>query len=287
MSITIKHLDGPLTGETKEFGDGTATILIGRQAGCQIVYPAEYTVIGKTHCQLERQVSGDYCVRLLGDHYVEIDGIPADNLARVPNGSTLRLGERKTGPSFKAEIQKGKAELPDTGEQTTVKSWREQIAETSVLAVGGLSVHFCCRGRWRLFPVRTTSLEEQIASANAAASKLAQQQFAQATTDTLLAADLSRRQGRRRQAQGRGNGVGLCPRQPAAEPKVLLATNAHVTEAIKGHEKEFYLIAPDGKRIDIASVKSHQGYLDFGDYKKKLGINPLWQFHAARPDQRI
>ena len=189
MSITIKHLDGPLKGETNEFGDGVATILIGRQADCQIVYPAEYTIIGKTHCQLERQVSGDYCLRLLGEHYVEIDGSPADNLARVPNGATLRLGDHKAGPSFKAEIEKGKAELPDTGQQTKVKSWREQMTETRGLAFAGsgaLAVLLLAFVGY--FLLRTTSLEQQIASANAAASELAQQQFSQATKDKLLAA---------------------------------------------------------------------------------------------------
>jgi hypothetical protein len=275
MSITIKHVDGPLQGETNEFGDGVGTILIGRQADCQIVYPAEYTVIGKTHCQLERQVSGDYCVRLLGDHYVEIDGSPADNLARVPNGSMLRLGERKIGPSFKAEIDKGKAELPDTGQQTKVKSWREQMAETKVLLA---ILVLILAGSIGYFMLRTTSLEQQIASANAAASELARQQFTEAIKDKLLAAVylVAKDEGGKPKAQG--TAWAFIPDPSAAEPKVLLATNAHVTEAIKGHEKEFYLIAPDGKRIDIASVKSHQGYLDFGDYKKKLGTNRYGNF---------
>ena len=34
MSITIQHRDGPLKGtEDQSFGDGTKTILIGRQIG--------------------------------------------------------------------------------------------------------------------------------------------------------------------------------------------------------------------------------------------------------------
>ncbi len=50
-----------------------------------------------------------------------------------------------------------------------------------------------------------------------------------------------------------------------------LATNAHVTEAIKGHEKEFVLIAPNGERIAIERVESHPGYLAFKAYKATQG----------------
>ena len=50
-----------------------------------------------------------------------------------------------------------------------------------------------------------------------------------------------------------------------------LATNAHVTEAIKGHEKEFLLIAPNGERIAIDRVESHPGYLAFKAYKATQG----------------
>lgn len=279
MSITIKHLDGPLKGETNEFGDGVATILIGRQADCQIVYPAEYTIIGKTHCQLERQVSGDYCLRLLGEHYVEIDGSPADNLARVPNGATLRLGDHKAGPSFKAEIEKGKAELPDTGQQTKVKSWREQMAETRGLAFAGsgaLAVLLLAFVGY--FLLRTTSLEQQIANANAAASELAQQQFSQATKDKLLSAVYLVAKDEDGKPRAEGTAWAFIADKSAAEPKVLFATNAHVTEAIKGHEHEFYLIAPDGKRIDIAGVVSHPGYLAFGKYKTTLGTTRWGNF---------
>jgi|RifCSP13_1_1023834.scaffolds.fasta_scaffold29060_2 uncharacterized protein YukE len=278
MSITIKHLDGPLKGE-KDFDDNTSTILVGRQAGCQVVYPAEYVVIGKTHCQIERQISGDYCVKPLGGHYVEIDGVPVDKSAWVPNGSILRLGDEKAGPSFKAEIEQEESELPKTGLQTIAKSWREMLAETRVLAGGGLGVlAILLTGSVAYFLLRTTSLEEEIASANAVASDIAKQQFSEATKAKLLNAVYLVAKDEDGKPKAEGTAWAFLPDKLAANPKVLLATNAHVTEAIKGHENQFFLIAPNGKRIDIGSVTSHPGYLAFGKYKTTLGTTRWGNF---------
>ena len=61
MSITIKHIEGNLAeGQPKEqtFGDSVDTITFGRERDCQVVYAPEYTVVGKRHCQLVRQVTG-------------------------------------------------------------------------------------------------------------------------------------------------------------------------------------------------------------------------------------
>ena len=117
MSITIKHIEGNLAeGQPKEqtFGDSVDTITFGRERDCQVVYAPEYTVVGKRHCQLVRQVTGDYRVNLLGQRYVEINGVPADNNTVVPDGAVVRLGDPKDGPSFKVEIAKQAADLPDT-----------------------------------------------------------------------------------------------------------------------------------------------------------------------------
>jgi len=51
-----------------------------------------------------------------------------------------------------------------------------------------------------------------------------------------------------------------------------LATNAHVTQAIKGREAEFFLVAPNGDKIEIAGVVSHPGYLAFKSYKTTQGV---------------
>ena len=278
MSITIKHLDGPLKGETTEFADGVGTILIGRQAGCQIVYPAEYTVVGKTHCQLERQISGDYCVRLLGDHFVEIDGVPADNLARVPNGSTLRLGDRKTGPSFKAEIVKAKAELPDTGQQTQVKSWRQQIGEMKVLVGRLLAVLLLAFVGY--FLLRTATLEEQIASANETASELARQQFTQATKDKLLAAVylVAKDEDGKPRAEGTAwafRARTKCSRPTPMSPRRSRATKRSTISSLRTANAS---TSPASPRIRATCVRHIQD---------DARHDALGQLHATRSDQRI
>jgi hypothetical protein len=50
-----------------------------------------------------------------------------------------------------------------------------------------------------------------------------------------------------------------------------LATNAHVAEKIKGHERDYALIGPHGDRIDIKEAKPHPGYLEFVSYKERQG----------------
>src|SRR5262245_36198432 len=133
MSITIKHREGNLAeGQSKEqtFGDSVDTITFGRERDCQVVYAPEYTVVGKRHFQLQRQVTGDYRVNLLGQRYVEINGVPADNNAPVPNRAVFRLGDKKNGPSFEVRIDKAAAELPPTAPQTPVKTWRDMLMKT-------------------------------------------------------------------------------------------------------------------------------------------------------------
>jgi V8-like Glu-specific endopeptidase len=274
MSITIKHLTGNLAeGQPKEqtFGDSVDTITFGRERDCQIVYAPEYTVVGKRHCQLLRQVTGDYRVNLLGQRYVEINGVPADNSSVVPNGATVRLGDPKDGPSFKVEIAKQAADLPDTRPQPKVKSWRESMTETRRLGTVAASVlALVIAGSITYFMLRTTSLEDQIAQANAAASARAQKEFSEATLARLEAAVYLVAKQEDQSEEAEGTAWAFAPN--------LLATNAHVTQAILGHEDEFFLVGPDGTHIKIKKVVSHPGYLAFGKYKTTQGTTRYGNF---------
>jgi Trypsin-like peptidase domain len=179
----------------------------------------------------------------------------------------LRLGDPKEGPSFRAEIEKTKGALPDTRPQPKVKTWRSMVAETRRHAVYGISLlAVLLAASVAYFALRTTSIEQQIAAANAAATKLAQEQFSKAVTKRLLGAVylVVKREG----------GVPRAEATAWAFAPTKLATNAHVTEAIKGTSPgTFYLIGPNGERIDIdpAKVKSHPGYMAFGSTKHGTG----------------
>jgi hypothetical protein len=274
MSITIRHIEGSLAeGQPKEqtFGDSVDTITFGRERDCQVVYAPEYTVVGKRHCQLVRQVTGDYRVNLLGQRYVEINGVPADNNTVVPDGAVVRLGDPKDGPSFKVEIAKQAADLPDTRPQPKVKSWRDSMTETRRLgAIAASLLVLLLAGSITYFMLRTTNLEDQIAAANAAASARAQKEFSEATLARLEAAVYLVAKEEDQSEEAEGTAWAFAPN--------LLATNAHVTQAIMGHEDEFFLVAPDGTHIKIKKVTSHPGYLAFGKYKTTQGTTRYGNF---------
>src|SRR5262245_34930595 len=127
MSITIKHLDGPLAGQMQTFDDTVNGIVFGRdREAAQVVYPPEYDVVGRKHFALNRNLAGDYSVELFGSRYVDVDGMPVDSGALVKYGHTSRLG-RKDGPSFKVEILAPTAKgLPVTAQQGTMLTAAER-----------------------------------------------------------------------------------------------------------------------------------------------------------------
>src|SRR5690606_40860181 len=88
-----------------------------------------------------------------------------------------------------------------------------------------------------------TNLTEEIALARAEAAERAEKEFRQADLETLQDAVylLARNDG--------GVAEAACTAWAFAPGK--LATNAHVTEAIKGRESEVFLVAPDGEKIEI------------------------------------
>ena len=102
MSITIKHLDGPLKGDPTKgevsFGDETRSILIGRAAEAEISYPEECIAVDGEHLRLNREADGSYTIELPGSCDVEIDGKPAETGDPVTSGSVITVGEG--GPRF-------------------------------------------------------------------------------------------------------------------------------------------------------------------------------------------
>ncbi len=284
MSITIKHLDGNLAeGQPKEqtFGDSVDTITFGRERDCQIVYAPEYTVVGKRHCQLVRQVTGDYRVNLLGQRYVEVNGVPADNNTVVPNGAVLRLGDPKDGPSFKVEIAK----------QVGRSAGHAPAAQGQIVAGiddrdagGSVPSRPACwcsliAGSITYFMLRTTSLEDQIAEANAAASARAQKEFSEATLARLEAAVYLVAKQEDQSEEAEGTAWAFAPN--------LLATNAHVTQAILGHEDEFFLVASRRHAYQDQESRLASGLSRLRQVQDDARDDALRQFHPARPDQRI
>ena len=106
MSITIKHLDGPLKGDPTKgevsFGDETSSILIGRAAEAEISYPEECIAVDGEHLRLNRDADGGYTIELPGSCDVAIDGKPAETGDPVTSGSVVTVGEG--GPRFDVRL---------------------------------------------------------------------------------------------------------------------------------------------------------------------------------------
>ncbi|MGH6832400.1 MAG: hypothetical protein ACRECM_05170, partial [Methyloceanibacter sp.] len=103
--VTIKHLEGPLKGQHQYFPDGVETIVFGRPPEkTDISYPPNYTKVGRLHFSLKRKDLGNYCVELTPKHYVEIDGVEAENGGVVRSGDIFKLGNEE-GPSFSVAIE--------------------------------------------------------------------------------------------------------------------------------------------------------------------------------------
>ena len=117
---------------------------------------------------------------------------------------------------------------------------------------------------------KNRKLEEQIATTNAAASESSKGKFSTATLARLKAAVY---------LIAKDDGGKPLPEATAwAFAPNRLATNAHVTKAIKDHENEFFLVAPDGSHIKIKKAISHPGYSEFEAYKQTLGTTRYGKF---------
>jgi len=100
MSITIKHLEGPLKDKLgqQSFDDAKRTILVGRSGTADIAYPEECIAVDQEHFTLNRDDGGEYRIGLPGSCDVEIDGRPAEDGEPVTSGSVITVGTG--GPSF-------------------------------------------------------------------------------------------------------------------------------------------------------------------------------------------
>ncbi len=101
MPIRIHIEDGPTAGEVHTFEDAVESVVIGRNpAQCQVVLPAEMTVVGREHMALRRQL-GRYRLVLNGSNAVFVNGKPAIDGQELPAVSELQLG--KDGPVLHIE----------------------------------------------------------------------------------------------------------------------------------------------------------------------------------------
>ena len=122
MAIRITNILGPMQKQAHLF-TSEKLIAIGRDpAECQIIYPSDFTTIGRKHLVLEED-AGRYEIRVNTKNPVYLDGILAEDDMELPDTCTIALG-KQDGPSFKVERVENE-ELPKTidyGSQSEIHS---------------------------------------------------------------------------------------------------------------------------------------------------------------------
>jgi len=276
--VIIKHIDGPLAGRQQYFPSGVETITFGRpEEETDISYPEDYTKVGRLHFSLKRTKQGDYCVELTPRHYVEIDGVEADNGVLVHSGSTIRLfGEE--GPSFAVTIAKpqkagmvteeNKVQTPVRQEVRQTKKEVEKTKRWGAYGLGALAAALVVLVGFNAVrdfqhQQNIAKLTRDLAAADAKVSELAEDTIPDSAQKALQAAVylVARKED--------GGEVGKATAW--AFDSDQLATNAHVAKEIKGHERDYILISPNGDRIEIKKAEPHPGYFAFQDYKTRQG----------------
>jgi len=108
LGVTIWKGPGPahvdrVVSTSLVFDPGKETIVFGRDQACDIVFGPEHRAVGRKHCQLLLQPSGDYRIETFGERAVEINDAPAHTGTIVPDGARIRLGG-KVGPTVLVKI---------------------------------------------------------------------------------------------------------------------------------------------------------------------------------------
>lgn len=249
------------------FEPGKETIVFGRETTSDVVFGPEHRAVGRKHCQLMRQPTGDYKIEIFGERAVEVDGAPARTGETVADGAKLRFGGAQ-GPVVAARIAKaaiGAADLEQTLVQpkfeTTGQSIKRMrriqasVAAGLVVVAAGVAAYFI------LAEQRFASMNEVVAQVSADVQK---EMVNHEAIETLKAAAYAVIQ---RDRQGREVLQGTAwPVAPG-----ILATNAHVANLLKGNGGELLVRRPgsepggDGD-FKVTDAVIHDGYSLFSKF---------------------
>lgn len=289
-TVRITHLSGGLKGKTQDFSGETRSIMFGREAGPDgVTFPPAEKIVGRKHFSLDNK-SGGFTVTLIGsNHYVEVDGHPAEPGVPIKSGSVFRLGDT-SGPTFRVDLEEAAA-VDDDANRTkenkvrasafdVVGGLRKRLAIASVAAV----VLFACIGGalWYII-AKERSLDEQFADLQ----ERAKQTFRTADIDRLKsAAYLVVMQDPGAVGAGDKQGTAIGTAWPVA--KGLFATNAHVALSLNlTGGKKFRVRAPgatEGGYL-ITATRVHPDYDPFFKFleERKLGAFSASEFNPFNP----
>ncbi|MCB1502795.1 MAG: trypsin-like peptidase domain-containing protein [Bauldia sp.] len=269
--VTIWKGPGPADPAAKGapivFEAGKDAIVFGRETTSDVVFGPEHRAVGRKHCQLLRQPTGDYKIEIFGERAVEVNGAPARTGESVADGAKLRFGGAQ-GPTVLARIAKaggGDADLEQTLIQpkfeTTGQSIKRMRRIQAAVAAGLVVVAAGVAGYFVFSEQRFASMGEVVAAVSADVQKeMVNQDF----IDQLKAAAYAVIQ---RDRQGREVLQGTAwPVAPG-----ILATNAHVANLLKGNGGELIVRRPgsepggDGD-FKVIDARIHDGYSLFSKF---------------------
>jgi hypothetical protein len=270
--LVIRHRTGPLAGNRQELDGRNDRIVFGRDAEvCNVVFPAEETLVSRRHFALERKLSGAWTVALFGDPFVAINGEPAENGREVHAGDVIELGKRG-GPSFEVtgiddaltsklaptQMQE-KAADPRT-EARRARRWALAGVALAVIAGGGAGL------AWLVSSQQSTRLDRAVAELADRQTRAASESISAATRERLLAASYVVLI---RYASGHERATGTA--SPIAPN--LLATNAHIVELAeelgKGDKLFVRAPGPGGQSYEVVEAKKHPGYTAFSKFLRE------------------
>ena len=247
--------------EAKAFPPGVDQITFGRERTNDLVFPPEARIVSRNHGRLYRQRSGDYAIEAFGDHYIEIDGYPAERGQHVKDGATIRLGG-KNGPVIRARIEAVTADAicrrrqdadPEGGGAGRAESWPASAAIRSPDWRRSLVVAAAVAFLYARLP----SLEKEMAALRETMSARAAADFTE--TSALRAAAYAvilRDRDGKETLQGTA-----WPYQPG-----ILVTNAHVAvlfDRLRRGETLIVRAPGGGEDHTVTGGRLHPGYLEF------------------------
>jgi hypothetical protein len=270
--LVIRHRSGSLAGREQTIGDQSDRILFGRDADvCDVVFPADETLVSRRHFALERKLSGAWTIDLFGDPFVAVNGQPAETGQAVHSGDKIELGKRG-GPAFELSLgdKEMTGKLAVTQAQEKFENPHAAAARARRLALVGVSLAVIAAGSAGAFMVFSANqgarLDQAVANLADTQAKAAAESFSPGIREKLLAASyvvVIRYASGQERATGTASPIG-----PS-----LLATNAHIVEVRdelgRGDKMFVRSPGPNGKSYEIIASQKHPAYDAFDRFLKE------------------
>jgi hypothetical protein len=276
--MLIRHLSDRLKGREQVISDEQERVTFGRDKSCDVIFPEELTLVGRRHFALIRKASGYWAIDLLGDHYVEIDGIEAQPGQPLPKDAELTLGRRRTGPRLQvlSAPDAFEGQVTAVQEKRTPLSVRLRRAVQAGLAlllailVGAVGWGYYVRQQESHLDKRMAILWEEQAKLQAEQSKAASER---------ISSDAQRRAERGAFLLMLQSKEGIYEAAATAWPigPSLLVTNAHLVKLrdkiLEAGGKMFVKApGPNGSTFEVIGHEPHPGALAFPEFVKSKDV---------------